>query len=181
MIKNPMANIFFSIISVFMVFIVILAYSTQSAGIQLIAIQKIYWSLDTSWAITRIIAMVLITVVGIIILFRSKSILKLSMKICLLMVLIGLILGLSIIYGYSCCDMPVSFLMGFPLSWLRGVSDVQNHLSSPVFQYLSRNIFNIKWSVDYFCFIVDIIFWYNAGIIVYLIINRSKITLSPKG
>jgi len=51
--KNFEGLILISVLSVLVTLIVLLAYITQWANIQLIAIQKIYWSLDTSWVIIR--------------------------------------------------------------------------------------------------------------------------------
>ena len=181
MLKKYFGTMLILLLNIFSILIIVIAYITQQAGIQIVVIQKIYWSLDTSWAMIRTVVMLLILIGGSIILylFRKKAILKRSLQWGLLMIIVGLIFGLSVFYGASCCDLPVSFLMGFPFSWLRGISDAQNRLPSPVLKYLYNNIGLIKWYLDYFCLFIDVLFWYNVGIVGYVIFNRKEVSLLP--
>lgn len=177
--KISYVNVLFSIINLVFLLLILIAYATQFAGIQLIAIQRIYWSLDTLLIFPRILFLSFFLVAGaaILFLYRTKPILGKSFKFGILAIIIGLILGLSIFCGYSCCDTPVTFLLGFPLSWLRGISEAQNRLSSSIPQYLFLNIFTINWYVDIVCLFIDILFWYNIGIICFCILKGKKITL----
>jgi hypothetical protein len=179
MLKKYFGTMLILLLNIFSILLIVLTYITQKAGIQLVAVQKIYWSLDTSWVMIRTVVMLLFLIGGSIVLYlcRKNAIMSRSFQWGLLMIIVGLVLGLSVFYGASCCDLPVSFLIGFPFSWLRGISDAQNRLPTPILQYLINNIGSIKWHLDYFCLFVDLLFWYNVGIVGYVVLKRKTVLL----
>jgi hypothetical protein len=155
--------------------ILVIVSLTKSAGVQLIVIQSIYWPIDKSWLMIRIAAQLFAALAGFIILifFRGRIASNKSLLYGMSFSVIGLAIGLVVFYGYSCCDTPISFLLGFPFSWLRGLSSIYYQLHIPVTSYILRNITQIKWYLDIFSLLLDLLFWYSIGILYFLIAERS--------
>ena len=155
--------------------ILLVIFLTQSAGIQVTLIQSIYWSIDKSWLMVRIATQLLASLVGVAVLIflRGQIVSAKSIQYGIYFSFIGLILGLIVFYGYSCCYTPVLFLLGFPFSWLRGLSNANNRLAVPITSYLLQNISSIKWYPDMFSLVSDLLFWYAIGVIYFLFAKRS--------
>lgn len=150
---------------------------TQSAGMQLTVIQSMYWSIDKSWLMIRIAAQLFAALAGFIILifFRRRIASNKSLRYGMGFSVFGLVIGLVVFYGYSCCNTPILFLFGFPFSWLRGLSSQFYQLPIPIASYLFLNITKIKWYLDIFSLLLDFLFWYSIGILYFLIAERSNL------
>lgn len=184
-------RILLSIASILAALLVLLAYITQSVGIQIIFIQPVYWILDRNWGAIRTSFLLLVSFGGCAILLLDSRTRKwnrqedgsqeanlrhwAAMRFGIFG--LGLIAGLLVFYGHSCCDNPVSIYMGFPLSWLRGTTPAQHYLPIPLVPYLLQNLAQIQWYLDGFSLMVDSLFWLNVGVCFSILkrINSARI------
>jgi hypothetical protein len=135
---------------------------TEMKNIQVPALQPLYFALDKSWLLFRSLFFLIISIFGFLCLFRThRSTQTIGTIRYLSFMFIGLIVSLAVFYGYSCCDSPVVFYMGFPFSWLRGITPAQHYLSLPAFEYLTANVLHIDWEIKLVSLVLDILFLYN--------------------
>lgn len=173
-------NFIVSIISLGLAFLILIIPITERNGIQVIILQPLYSILDKSWLLFRSLVFFLFSIAGIIVLSRNAQTLKINrtLRYFVAIIVLGLIASLIIFYGFSCCDSPVVFFMGFPFSWLRGITQAQHYLPLPAFQYLIMNFLQIDWDIDAFSFITNILFWYDISLLV--VISKQQSWLIPQ-
>lgn len=142
--------------------------------------QGLYSSLDMRWLPIRVLLFLLSPLVVIFILVRNpRQPIVMRWGRHALISATGAVFGLIVFYGYSCCDSPVGLYLGFPFSWLRGITSAQHYLPLPTFQYLVSNIFQIQWSIDAFSLIADILFWFSISLAL-VSLRSKKILMTPK-
>jgi hypothetical protein len=174
--KLRRVNFIVPIISLGVAFVILIIPITETSGAQVIMLQPLYSILDKSWLLFRSLIFFVFSIAGIIVLSRNAQILKIingTLRYFLVIIVLGLTTSLLFFYGFSCCDSPVVFFMGFPFSWLRGITQTQHYLPLPAFQYLITNFFQIDWAIDSFSLITDILFWYTVSLLVILLKQRS--------
>jgi len=145
-------------------------------------LQPLYSILDKSWLLFRSLVFFIFSLAGIVVLSRNAQNLKFNgiPRYGVVIILLGLISGLAIFYGFSCCDSPVVFFMGFPFSWLRGITQAQHYLPLPSVQYLMMNFFQIAWDIDAFSLVTNILFWYNVSLLVVVSKQQNWLILQKK-
>jgi len=171
--KSRWVPIAVSIVSLGIALVISIVALTGRNNMQIILLQPYYASLDKSGLLVRALVFVLASTAGIILLSRTTIKLELpgTLRIFAVITAAGLIAGLGVFYGFSCCDTPVVFWMGFPFSWLRGITPAQHYLLLPVFQYLLTHLPQIHWNVDAFSLIASALFWYDVALLV--IVSRQ--------
>ena len=173
-------NFLVSIISLGLAFLILIIPITETNGAQVILLQPLYSILDKSWLLFRSLVFCVFSIAGISVLARNAQTLKLNrtLRYFVVIIVLGLIISLVIFYGFSCCDSPVVFFMGFPFSWLRGITQAQHYLPLPAFQYLIMNFSQIDWDIDVISLIANIFFWYNVSLLV--VISKQQSWLIPR-
>jgi hypothetical protein len=155
---------FTSIASLLLALLILVAYLTQANNIQIIALQRFYWTLNRTWGLTRATINLLVSLATI---GMSASPLKRlgvpKVRTCLVMAVCGLIIGLAIYSAETCCDNPVVFYFGFPFSWLRGVTNALHYLPTSSINYLLQHFDEVHWSVQSLGMFVDFLFWINVS------------------
>jgi hypothetical protein len=165
-----------SVCSLILALIYTLVFLTQDMNIQIVVLQGLYWSLDRTSGNVRLISYLLIALANTLLAFGFHQQLKSKMstrwiEYVLLFSISGVILGLLIQYAYVCCDSPVIFYFGFPLSWLRGVTNSWNFLPAAPISYLIQNYSDFKWNITLWNLFVSFSFWFNIGFILFAIRN----------
>lgn len=163
-----------SVVSLILALIYLLAYMTQTVNVQVVVIQSFYRILDHVAGIGRVIACLLVAFVTAVlaIVFNRELGYQLSTRslgYIFLFTTGGVILGLLVYYAYVCCDSPVIFYFGFPLSWMRGVTNSWNFLPSPSAIYIIQNLSDFRWNLVIWNFFASFLFWFNAGFILFAI------------
>ncbi len=173
-------NFIVSIISLGLAFVIMIISLTETSGIQIIMLQPLYSILDRSLLLFRSLVFFIFSLAGIIVLSRNAQNLKFNgiPRYFVVIILLGLITSLAIFYGISCCDSPVVFFMGFPFSWLRGITQAQHYLPLPAFQYLIMNFVQIDWNIDAFSLVTNMLFWYNVSLLV--VVSKQQNWLIPR-
>jgi hypothetical protein len=172
-------NILIFGVTVLLSFIAILAFITQAFNFDLVSIQWLYGVLDRTWGMIRAIIMLLISLGGFLILiyYKRKKVEGKSLTLGLIIAFVGLVLGLLVFYDRSCCDTPIVFYLGFPLSWLRGMTNSTNSLQLPIAPFLFQNLRQIIWYIDTFSLIMDILLGYVVGVIVFIFVKKNNKTI----
>ena len=166
-------------------FVGMLVYLTQAANVQVIAFQGLYWISDRVWGIGRAILYLFVTVVAsaiAIIHFRELGS-KLNSRWIggiLLFSTCGLLFGLVVHYANACCDSPVIFYFGFPLSWMRGVTSSWHFLPNSGMNYLIQNFADLKWLVIPWNLFANFVFWFNLGFMFFAIKKLKRNLLAEK-
>jgi len=175
-------NFLLSIISLVFAFIILIIPITKTYNAQVIFLQSLYSNLDKSWLFLRSLVFFLFSIAGISVVARNAQILKIKrlLRYFIVFCVLGLPIGLVIFYGYSCCDSPVVFFMGFPFSWLRGITPAQHYLPLPAYHYLIVNLSQIDWGVEVISLIADIFFWYNISLLVFISKQKSWLGLHKR-
>ncbi len=173
-------NFIVSIISLGLAFLILIVPITETSGAQVIVLQPLYSILDKSWLLFRSLVFFAFSTAGTISLARNAQTLKINrtLRYFVVIIVLGLIASLVIFYGFSCCDSPVVFFMGFPFSWLRGITQAQHYLPLPAFQYLVMNFLHIDWDIDVISLIANIFFWYNVTLLV--VTSKQQSWLMPR-
>jgi hypothetical protein len=166
-----------SIISLLIALLIILLYLTQAANIQVIPLQRLYWSLDKAWGWGRAIANLLIAVAAISmsVFILKRAIIRLEIRAILTILIVtfgGLLFGSVINYTYACCEMPVMHYFGFPFSWWRGIAGSSN-IQSPIIVSLLQNSDQFQPRILLWGLITDLLFWLNIGLL-YLTFSEFK-------
>lgn len=165
------------ILSLGLAFVILITSLTEINNVQVVMLQPLYSILDKSWLLFRSMVFFLFSIAAIIVLSRSAQALRIndSIRYFVIIVVLGLLAGLLIFYGFSCCDSPVVFFMGFPFSWLRGITSAQHYLPLPAFQYFMMNFSQFNWDIDVFSFITNILFWYNVSLLVVILKQQGRL------
>ncbi len=141
-------NFFLTIICLGLAVLVLIIPLTEMKNIQVVALQPLTFALEKSWMLVRSLIFLLISGVGFLGMVRIHRSTKAIDPIrYVVFTVISLIVTLAVFYGYSCCDSPVVFYMGFPFSWLRGITPAQHYLPLPSFEYLTANVLHIDWEI----------------------------------
>lgn len=165
------------VISLGIACIILIVPITARNGYQIIMLQPLHSILDKSWLLIRSLVFFLFSIASVIALSRSTQKLKINGSLWYFVgiIVLGLLASLIIFYGFSCCDSPVVFFMGFPFSWLRGITQAQHYLPLPAFQYLIMNFLQIDWNIDGFSLVANILFWYDLSLLVVVSKQRSRL------
>lgn len=182
MFNSSRMNHIVSIICLGLALLILVIPITEMHNIQITVLLVLYFALDKSYLLIRALFFFLASIIVCIMVFRSPEtfIGEKKLKRFVTTIVIGLLVGLIIFYGASCCDTPVIFFMGFPFSWLRGVAPVFHYLPEPPLHYLLSNIFGIHWYVDAYSLIIDVLFWSNFYLLAFAF-NKVKMPVPPKG
>lgn len=159
-------------------------YLTRAANIQSVIFQNFYWSSDRAVGIGGVLVYLFVTFVSGTIAMILHRKLSSEMNIrwlggVLLISLCGLLIGLVIHHVDACCDTPVIYYFGFPLSFVRGVTSSWHSLPYSETIYLVRNFENLRWLLAPWNFIINFVFWFNVGFILFSI-SKLKMSLLPK-
>ena len=160
-----------------------LVYFTHRANILIVVFQSLYWSLDRVAGIVRAIVYLLVASVTTTLAFGfhrhfEKKLNTRWLVYILLFSTGGVLLGLLVHYADVCCDSPVIFYFGFPLSWMRGVTNSWNLLPTSPTIYLIQNFGAFKWNLVLWNLFASLLFWFNAGFILFAIRNL-RLSLLP--
>jgi len=183
MIPKPLRiNFIASMISLGLACLILIIPITEINGIQVIILQPLYHILDKSWLLFRSLVFFVFSIVGIVVLSRNAQTWKINraLKYFVAVMALGLIASLIVFYGFSCCESPVIFYMGFPFSWLRGITHAQYYLPLPAFQYLIMNFLHIDWYIDTFSLVTNILFWYDISLLVIFSKQQSGLILQKR-
>jgi hypothetical protein len=172
--KRYILVITLSLIGLLLALIGMLVYFTQAMGVQIIIFQSLYWNLDRVGGIGRIIVYFLVAfAASMYAIFHYRELSdKLNTRWLGYMILFsvaGLLLGLVVFYANVCCDSPVIFHFGFPLSWIYGITSSWHSLPSSTNSYLIRNFSNFKWNMDPRNLFENLIFWFNVSFLFFAI------------
>lgn len=165
-----------SLIGVLFALLGLLVYFSQAVGIQIINLQSFYWNLDRVWGIERVVVYFLVAfAASMFAIFRHRELRgRLNTRWLNYMILFsvsGLLLGLVVFYASACCDSPIVFYFGFPLSWIHGITSSWHSLPSSTNDYLIKNFSNFKWNMVPWNLIANVIFWFNVSLL--LLANRK--------
>jgi hypothetical protein len=146
----------------------LLVHLTQAVNIQVIAFQGLYLISDRVWGIGRASIYVFVTAIAsaiAIIYYRELSSQMNSRRFggIFLFSICCLFFGVFVHYAKACCDSPVIFYFGFPLSWLRGVTSSWHLLPDSGINYLIQNFNDLNWQVIPWNFFANFVFWLNLG------------------
>lgn len=173
-------NSILSIVCLGLAILVLIIPLTEMSNIQVPALKPLYSTLDKSWLLVRSLFFLIVSITGFLWLFRSRRSTKAIGTIRYLsFTIIGSIVSLAVFYGYSCCDSPVVFYMGFPFSWLRGITPAQHYLPLPAFEYLTANVLHIDWEIKLVGLVLDILFWYNI-ILLMTVLKQQGLLFTQK-
>ncbi|MEN4013809.1 MAG: hypothetical protein ROW48_17365 [Bellilinea sp.] len=175
-------NFVVPIISLGLAFIMLLIPITETNSAQVIMLQPLYSILDKSWLLFRSLVFFLFSIAAIIVLSRNAQTLRINgtLRYFVVIGVPGLLASLVIFYGFSCCDSPVVFFMGFPFSWLRGITPAQHYLPLPAFQYLMMNFSQFNWDIEAFSLITNILFWHNVSLLVVISKQQGWLILQKR-
>lgn len=81
----------------------------------------------------------------------------------------GLLLGMVVFYASACCDTPIVFNFGFPLSWINGITSSWHSLPSSTNDYLIKNFSNFKWNMVPWNLVANVVFWFNVSFLLFAI------------
>ena len=154
-----------------------LVHLTQTASVQVVFFQSLYMISDRVWGIGRAVVSLFVAIVAsaIAIVFCRELNSKLNSRWVggiLLVSICGLLLGLIVHYAYACCDTPIIYYLGFPVSWLRGVTSSWRSLPTSAISYLIQNLNTMKWHILIWHLLVNVLFWFNVGFILFAMGNR---------
>ena len=153
-------------------FVLLIISITQARGVQIIFTPFLYSNLDKNWLFLRSIVFVIISIFAFIIQLQKPEFLDLHKfhRFLGVFFLIVLVTSIFVFYGNTCCDSPVVIHIGFPFSWLQGITPAQHRLPMPVGPYLFQNFLQTKWNIDVLGTFLNLLFWYNL----LLVLNISK-------
>jgi len=176
--KRYILVVFLMLMGLFVALVNILVHLTQVANIQVIFFQSLYWISDQVWGLGRAIIILLVATAAsaIAIVYYRELNNKLNTKWfggILLFSIFGLILGLIVHYAYACCDTPIIFYLGFPLSWMRGVTSFWRSLPTSASSYLIHYFRLLSWHLVLWHLFADFLFWFDIGFILFAIRNRK--------
>lgn len=162
--------VLWSSVSILLALLILVLNLTQASNIQIIPLQRLYWTLDKSGGMGRSITNISVILVASVCAIYSSRKINIIQNIrefgfLLFLSVLGLTLGLAYHYAYACCESPVLIYLGFPFSWLQGVTRSGHQLTSPVFEYLFTQSDQITWKVILWGWIKDVIFWLNVGLL----------------
>jgi len=165
-------NLVISLISLLIGSVLLIVSITQVRGVQIFFTPFLYSNLDKKWLFLRSIVFVIISLFAFIVQLQKPEFLDLHKfhRFFCVFFLIGLVASIFVFYGHTCCDSPVVIHIGFPFSWLQGITPTQHILPMPVGPYLFQNFLHIKWNIDVLGTFLNLLFWYNL----LLLLNISK-------
>lgn len=165
-------NLIITLMSLVIGSVLLIVSITQVRGVQIIFTPFLYSNLDKKWLFLRSIVFAIISIFAFIVQLQKSEFLDLHKfhRFLGVFFLIGLFASIFVFYGHTCCDSPVVIHIGFPFSWLQGITPAQHRLPMPVGPYLFQNFLHIKWNIDVLGTFLNLLFWYNL----LLLINISK-------
>jgi hypothetical protein len=176
-------NLVIVLLSIITSLVTLFVWITQSYNFRLSILHDLYNTLDNSGIGMRAILLFMISLGSGFAIFRFRNYANSSRSGMwgIISAVIGLFISLLVFYAFSCCESPVAFNFGFPLSWLHAISKESNRLPVPEFQYLIQNLgYMVQWHIDVYSLWVDLFFWYCAGFTFYVLIVREPLTWKLK-